>query len=85
MRYLFNLVQFPNGDYPGKVTERDTRHKQGISRAIIFSKQKATRSQENEKHDSLNVQPMRESHKTEQLSWAGEEKKLTLATVLCGK
>ena len=36
MRYLFNLVQFPNGDYPGKLTQRDTRHEQRIIRAIIF-------------------------------------------------
>ena len=25
MRYLFNLVHFPNGDYPGKVTQRDEK------------------------------------------------------------
>ena len=44
MRYLFNLVHFPDGDYPGKLTQRDTRHEQGNIRAIIISKQIATLS-----------------------------------------
>ena len=84
MRYLLNLVHFPNGDFPGKLTQRDTRHEQEIIRSSIFSKQIATRLQKNEKDDSFNAQPIRESHKTEQLSWAIEKNRLILATILCG-
>ena len=68
MRYLFNLVHFPNGDYPGKLTKRDTRNEKGIIRATIFSEQIGTRLQKIAKDDSYNAQPIGKSRVTEQLS-----------------
>ena len=47
MRYLFNLVHFPEGDYPGKITQRqsETISERELSERFKFPERIATRSQ----------------------------------------
>ena len=62
-----NLVHFPKGEYPGKLTQRNNIRR-GIIRAFRLSKRIATRSHIIAKDDSFNAQPIRKSRVTEQLS-----------------
>ena len=65
----FNLVHFPKGEYPGKLTQREIRNyiRRGIIRAFRLSKRIATRSHKIAKDDSFTAQPIRKSRVTEQL------------------
>ena len=43
MRYLFNLVHFPKGDYPGKLTQREKISEEDLSEQLdcVGEKQRA--------------------------------------------
>ena len=53
----FNLVHFPIGDSPGKLTQRNNIRR-GIMRAFWLSYRIATRSHKIAKDDSFNAQPI---------------------------
>ena len=70
MRYQFNLVHFPKGDYPGKLTQREIITEEELSEHFILSERRATRSHKITKDVSFNAQLTEKSLVTELLSCA---------------
>ena len=67
----FNLVHFPKGEYPGKLTQREIISEEELSEQLdcLSEKQRARiKLQKTIKDDSFNAQPIRKSRVTEQLS-----------------
>ena len=68
MRYLFQLVHFPKGDYLGKLTQREIIFEEELSEHFKLSQRIPTNWQKTAKDDSSNAQPMGKSRVIEQLS-----------------